>query len=460
MKETRDRARWALALLASLLASVAGRTFAADWQAARSGLENLNIRTLAVDPVMPSRMYAGTGDGLSLSTDGGASWRRSSLSGAPVVAVAIDPFEPSTVYAAIAKVQWCFHSERRVFKSTDAGATWRSDTSPPINGCDNIHALATDPKDRGALYVANYDDFMGDTWSPLIKTRDGGASWTGLLGPPLAVLAVDPVNENTLYGGRFDAPYFGYYGWDDGYGVLRSTDGGVSWNRTGLASGAVSALAIDPVNATTLYAATCGAYTAPRGFRGLFKSTDAGARWTTIIDGLVHLQGTGSIVTAIVIDPNNRSLLYAATSGSGVFRSSDGGELWKAFNSGLSDLDVRTLALAPGAERTLYAGTAGSGVFRIKEQAPLLTVDSEYYAGCAWRVRIEGGAPGAAVRLLGTSNGRDWDIPEWGATDSSGGFSAEGVFPDSAEGNHTIRVAIDGLFSRAVSFTVSRRSAD
>ena len=96
--------------------------------------------------------------------------------------------------------------------------------------------------------MANFDDLLGDTWTPLIKSRNGGASWIPLYGPPFAALAIDLHDQDTLYAGTFDFPYFGYDGWDTRNGVLKSTDGGVSWNTTGLTDTGVNALAIDPIN--------------------------------------------------------------------------------------------------------------------------------------------------------------------------------------------------------------------
>jgi photosystem II stability/assembly factor-like uncharacterized protein len=123
-------------------------------------------------------------------------------------------------------------------------------------------------------------------------------------------------------------------------------------------------LAIDPANSSTLYAGTGNDYSAPQGFRGIFMSTDGGASWLPINNGLAGLFDIRSSITALVIDPQNSNILYAGTSGGGVFRSIDGGTNWGPFNDGLTNLDVRVLAVAPGSLNTLYAGTAG-GVFAI-----------------------------------------------------------------------------------------------
>ena len=66
-------------------------------------------------------------------------------------------------------------------------------------------------------------------------------------------------------------------------------------------------------------------------------------------------------ITALAIDPANPSTLYVATSGRGIFRSTDAGSSWHPFNAGLAVLDIKSLAIdATG--RTLYAGSFGGGV--------------------------------------------------------------------------------------------------
>ena len=70
----------------------------------------------------------------------------------------------------------------------------------------------------------------------------------------------------------------------------------------------------------------------------------------------------GTITSLVVAGPSG--VVYAATSGNGVYRSTDGGEHWSDFSDGLASLDVRALAFAPGLPGTLYAATA-SGVFKM-----------------------------------------------------------------------------------------------
>ena len=75
----------------------------------------------------------------------------------------------------------------------------------------------------------------------------------------------------------------------------------------------------------------------------MYKSTDSGATWSSINQGLDEIVAAHAPINALVLDPDRPNILYLATSGYGVFKSSDGGTTWAAFNDGLTFLDVRSL---------------------------------------------------------------------------------------------------------------------
>src|SRR6266851_1805620 len=92
----------------------------ASWSASNTGLTNTNVRALAIDPLTPTTIYAGTylGGGVFKSANGGASWSASMTNTTYVVQMlAIDPRTPTTIYAAA-------DSFGGVFKSANGGATW------------------------------------------------------------------------------------------------------------------------------------------------------------------------------------------------------------------------------------------------------------------------------------------------------------------------------------------------
>lgn len=158
-------------------------------------------------------------------------------------------------------------------------------------------------------------------------SNDGGASFAapagGLTGE-VRTLAPSPSTPTTIYAGTALN------------GAYRSTDGGTTWTPidSGVTPQFDNALAVDPNTATTVYLATSA---------GLFKSTDGGATWSESDSGM----GDGMDVTAVAVDPVTPSTLYAGTAGSGAFTSTDGGATWAAVGNGLTGKYVSSIAVAP-----------------------------------------------------------------------------------------------------------------
>ena len=88
------------------------------------------------------------------SQDGGATWRSTGPTG-DIMALAIDSADPNILYTGIAERGGCVYSDHRLFKTMNGGESWTTDASPPINGCDNIHALLIDSTQANTLYLAS-----------------------------------------------------------------------------------------------------------------------------------------------------------------------------------------------------------------------------------------------------------------------------------------------------------------
>lgn len=149
-------------------------------------------------------------------------------------------------------------------------------------------------------------------------------------------------------------------------GVFRSENAAANWIPAshGLQSVVVSAVAIDPQTPTRLYAATG---------RGVARSLDGGANWNSAVqvrfetEFLTPAVAVG-LVSALAIDPATPSTIYAGTSLQGVYRSSDAGTTWSLSNTGLLNLAVSTIAVDPHAPAILYVGTS-TGVFKSTNSA-------------------------------------------------------------------------------------------
>jgi photosystem II stability/assembly factor-like uncharacterized protein len=357
----------------------------ASWNQADDGLMEIDIRTLAADPANRATVYTGGSDGLFRSLDSGTTWANlmqfqlpapnwaPPLSQPPPFgaepahtrAVLIHPANPSMIYALTWRYNACAFSDRLVFKSTDGGSTWSDHASPPFSGC-RLSAMVLDPGNPETIYVAEAED---GAW--LRKSADGGKNWNTVwdwtrgMESHLNALAIDPTNSAILYAGLSDFSQF--LGSSTVSGLMKSVDGGATWSNLGLTGTAVTLLVVDPSDPSVIYASTEGLLSEPRGFRGLFKSTDSGVSWAAINDGLESLLDNRFRITDLVIDRDNPRHLYAGSGGGGVFTSTDGGGVWKPHNTGLANLDIRALALASGNPKTLYAGTA-SGVFKLVDE--------------------------------------------------------------------------------------------
>jgi len=307
------------------------------------------LSALVVDPRNSSTLYGGTARGIVISTDGGLSWN-SSNSGLPnrpglwVSTLVMDPGNPGTLYAAINGPSETGGSPTELYKSTDGGATWIA-AGVGLTSYYGAVSVAIDSQNPSVLYAG--------TTSGMFKSTDGAASWSpsnsGLSATFVSALAVDPQNRGTLFAATQTGGHPG--------GPFKSADAGTSWADTGLPYG-VDALAVAPQTPALVYAATSA---------GVFRSTNGGASWVS----------TGSFRGAfsrLIVDPQNPATLYAATN-IGVYKSTDAAANWSAVNSGLpSTPEINTLALDPQNSDALYATTyeswpiAGGQIFRTTDE--------------------------------------------------------------------------------------------
>ena len=310
----------------------------ASWNPVNNGLTNFYSYAVAVDPSIPTVIYAGTNsyDGLYKSTDGGSTWFVSGLTNQNYIYdVVVHPDSSSIVYAVAS------YGGAGAFKSTDAGASWN-----PINngmGSTNIFDLEMNLSDPGELYVG--------TAIGVYHSTNGGALWqySGLSSyDNITKLAIDPNQTSIIYAGTMDD------------GMFKSTDGGGSWIgiNSGLTIPQIRAIAIDHTTTTTLYVGTYGALGGSGG--GIFKSTDGGNSWN-----LVGLSGLR--VVSLAISGSSPTTVYAGTraehvgEGKGMYRSTDGGITWNEWNKGLNSEAVMALDISN--DNILFAATNGTSIY-------------------------------------------------------------------------------------------------
>jgi len=285
-----------------------------------------------------------------------------------------------------------------------------------------VTALAVDPRDSNVIYLGAA---QGGVW----KSIDDGASLTPLTDdqPSLAVgaLALDPQNPEIVYAGTGEphASLDSYYG----AGVLKSTDGGITWQQLGaneFSGLGISAIIVHPSNSNIIYVASSAAVGAagPRTpSQGIFKSTDGGQTWR----GMRVCSGCFG-ASDLVMDSSNPSVLYAAFWQQGIFKSTNGGQNWQQLASGLPTQDFARieLAIAPANPSILYAGFdvsipgqyTGARVFKSADGGSIwqqLTRAPNYCGGQCWYDNVIAAHPTDpnTVYLGGSAN--YISLPRW-----------------------------------------------
>lgn len=295
------------------------------------------VVSIVVHPAKPEILYVATNDAVFKSRDAGATWARiPSFSARRVTTMAVDPKFPATVFAGT--------MGDAVYKSPDGGQHWLPHNVGLKEHVSFINQFIFHPADSQTIATA--------TTVGVFVSRDGGRSWVeqmaGMIEVHIVVsIAQDPVTTSTWYAGTTGGAY-------------KSTDGMASWKKVnnGLIperileasmSLGINVLMVDPQAPSTVYAGTT---------KGLFKTTDGAQSWTRIGEQLPD-----QFISWLVVDPATPHTLYAAGR-EGVAKSVDGGATWRMVNKGLTTTNIRILTLSPHDPRTIYAGTNGSGLYR------------------------------------------------------------------------------------------------
>ena len=225
----------------------------------------------------------------------------------------------------------------------------------------------------------------------VLKSTNGGISWkhifdrygTGSIG----AVAMFQANPDIIWVGTGEAANRNSSGWGDG--LYRSVDGGQSFTHLGLEeTHHIAEIALHPADPNIAYVAAVGHLWGYSGSRGLFKTTDGGASWEKLTNGLPDDGKTGC--TEIIMHPDDPDILFAGfyqrlrqpywyTSGGpngGIFKSTDGGKTWYKIRSGLptgetGQIDIsicdkfpNRMVAAVEADENLPPGVPGSGVYR------------------------------------------------------------------------------------------------
>jgi photosystem II stability/assembly factor-like uncharacterized protein len=241
-----------------------------------------------------------------------------------------------------------------------------------------IADIAIHPNDDKTWYVAVGS---GGVW----KTTNDGVTWDPIFDNQssfsIGSVSIDPNNPNIVWVGTGENVGGRHVGYGDG--IYKSTDAGKSWENMGLKeSQHISRIIVHPDNSDVIWVAAQGPLWSGGGQRGLYKSTDGGKTWEKKLGGN---QWTG--VTDIEIDPRNPDRMYAATwqrqrivpiymgggPGSGIHKSTDGGETWKEIRNGIPETVGKIgMDISPQKPDIVYAAIeldrTNGGVFKSEDR--------------------------------------------------------------------------------------------
>ena len=232
-------------------------------------------------------------------------------------------------------------------------------------GVGRINCIAFHPIDNNTWWVGAA---AGGLW----VTTNNGTNWScltddnGVLAVSDIIIPTDYATSNTLYIATGDRDH-----WDNNsIGVLKSTDGGSTWNTTGInyliSDGSmVSRLLADPGNNQTIIAATSN---------GVFKTTDGGTTWSTKLSAINFID--------LEYKPGDFNTLYGSTSSGTIYVSVNGGSTWTQSFSNAGAYRI-SLAVSANQPAVVYAiaGNSSSGLYGIYRSTNSGTSFNQVFAG-------------------------------------------------------------------------------
>lgn len=279
--------------------------------------------------------------------------------------------------ANINQVEWerylTSHPEALTMTSGNWTGMGPSSSSSGYSGIGRVNCIAFHPTNSSIIWLGTP---AGGLW----KTTNGGSTWVpqtdNLTVIGITAIAIDPVNPNNMYIATGDA-----FGWHTNtIGILKSTNGGVSWTSTGWSTDVTSFLQIrqlivHPTAPNTLLAATS---------IGLYLTTDGGANWTEVID---------ADMWDVKFKPGTPSTVYAA-SRTTVYRSTNTGAAWTASGT-IANSSRIALAVTPansnfvalvssngeGAFNGLYASSNSGSTYTLRSNSPNILSSSNSGSG-------------------------------------------------------------------------------
>ena len=307
--------------------------------------------------------YFGSVDGGVWKTiDAGITWQPV-FDGQPIASIGaleVAPSNPNVLYAGSGEsdIRSALSSGDGVYKSTDAGQTWKN---VGLRDSRQISRIVVDPTNADIVYVGA----LGHAYGPnsergVFKSTDGGSTWTHVLdkGPSTGIsdLAIAAASPNILYAGTWNThrpPWSTYAPLQTGGGLYHSTDSGATWTQltgSGLPDGDWGrvGVAVSPDGKRVYALMEAGKKS------GLYRSDDGGNTWM-LANGDPRITSRGWYFMGITIDPNNPDVIYMPNIA--LYSSTDGGKTISIVRGAPGGDDYHQLWVDPKDSTHLILGT-------------------------------------------------------------------------------------------------------
>ncbi|NDJ76495.1 MAG: hypothetical protein GYB65_09565 [Chloroflexi bacterium] len=398
--------------------------------------------------------------GVHISTDNGLTWQPSNdgippqtgptIDNIPIFCLTVDPHNPQIVWAGT-------DVTGHIYKSTDGGRTWtQKDNGITIDyaGGLTFRGFTVDPRTSDIVYamgetaepVTGYGLWGSGTGGVVFRTTDGGENWVkiwdgGIPSSLARYMWIDPRNPDVLYvsTGIFDRGAVGEGNPDTdpdpfgGLGILKSTDGGQTWQILGEENGLenlyVGSLYMHPDNPDVLLAATGHLVAGPaaermmtegRSSAGVYRTEDGGETWTQVVEP--RIETITEAFSAVEMCPSDPNIAYAGSNQS-IYRSADAGLTWELVSggppSGWGPPGVDTgwpidLQCDPNDPNRIFANNYGGGNFLSEDGGRTWQNASDGYTGA--QVREVAVDPLDPAHVFGAGRSGVWRTDDGGMT--------------------------------------------
>jgi len=411
--------------------------------------------------------FGGTGGGVFKTTDGGHTWHPitdGQIDFGSIGSIAVADSDHNVIYVGTGEsaIRGNASHGDGVYKSTDAGQTWKH---VGLEDTQQIGQIRIDPHDPNLVYVAAMGHMAGPNADRgVFRSKDGGKTWQKVLFKSdkagAVDLAMDATNPRVLYASFWQVvrkPWDFESGGEDS-GIWKTTDGGDTWtdltHNPGMPKGVLGriGLAVSPVDPERVWALI----EAQDG--GIYRSDDAGKTWTKL-NGANSIKQRAWYYSQVFADPKDENTVYAVNTA--FFKSTDGGKTFTTIRN--QHGDNHDMWIAPEDPKRFIESSDGGAQISFDGGKSWSTEDNQP-TGQFYRVALDNDFPyhiygaqqdNTTVEIVSRSNSGAITDSDWHEV---GGGESGWIAPDPLNSNYVYAGSYDGLLTRYDNRTGSQRN--